>query len=81
MNAEVFAKGLQKFRLLTRLIGQNKENLDDSGCPKIQDLVGERKTNSSWICSTYLFRHKTSRHGGESKANVYVDWAMQHLNL
>ena len=39
MNGEVFAKGLEKCRLLTRLLGQNVENLDDYGCPKIQDLV------------------------------------------
>ena len=29
MNAEVFAKGLEKCRLLTRLLGQNVENLQD----------------------------------------------------
>ena len=39
INAEVFAKGLEKCRLLTSLLGQNVENLDDYGCPKIQDLV------------------------------------------
>ena len=44
MNAEVFAKGLEKCRLLTDLLGQIVENLDDYGCPKIQDLV---KTGSS----------------------------------
>ena len=49
-NAEVFAKGLQKCRLLTTFLGQNVENLDDYGCPKNQDLV---KTDSSWICSSY----------------------------
>ena len=43
MNAEVFAKGFEKCRLLTNLLGQHVENLDDSGCPKIQDLV---KTDS-----------------------------------
>ena len=52
MNPEVFAKGLEKCRLLTRLLGQNVENLDDYGCPKIQDFVGEGKANSSWICSS-----------------------------
>ena len=49
MNAEVFAKGLEKCRLLTTLLGQNVETLDDHGCPKIQDLV---KTDSLWICSS-----------------------------
>ena len=76
MNAEVFAKGLEKCRLLTNLLGQNVENLDDYGCPKIQDLV---KTDSSSICSSYRFRHKTRLHCAESKAKVYGEWAMQHL--
>ena len=76
MNTEVFAKGLEKCRLLTRLLGQNVENLDDYGCPKIQDLV---KMDSSWICSSCPFRHKTRLHCAERKAKVYVDWAMQHL--
>ena len=79
MNAEVFARGLEKCRLLTRLIGQIEENLDDYGCPKIQDLVGKRKTNSLWNCSSYPFRHKTRIHCAERKAKVYGEWAMQHL--
>ena len=81
MNAEVFAKGFELCRLLTRHLGQNVENLDDYGCPKIQDLAGEGKVNSSWICSSYLFRHKTRLHCAERKAKVYGDWAMQPLNL
>ena len=81
MNAEVFAKRFEKCRLLTRLLEQNVEILDDYRCPKTQDLVGEGKTDSSWICSSYLFRHKTRLHCVERKAKVYGDWAMQHLNL
>ena len=52
MNAEVFAKGLEKCRLLIAFLGQIVENLDDYACPKIQDLV---KTDSLWNCSSYLF--------------------------
>ena len=81
MNAELFAKGFEKCRLLTRLLGQSVENLDDYGCSKIQDLVGEGKEDSSWICSSYCFRHKTRLHCAERKAKVYGDWAMQHLNV
>ena len=55
MNEEVSAKGFEKCRLLTRLLAQNVENLDGYGCSKIQDLVGEGKANSSWICSSYFF--------------------------
>ena len=76
MNAEVFAKGFEKCRLLTHLLGRNVEILGDYGCPKIQDLV---KTDSSCICSSYPFRHKTRLHCAERKAKVDGDWAMQHL--
>ena len=76
MNAEVFAKGLEKCRLLTNLLGRNVEKLDDYGCPKIEDLV---KTDSSRISFSYFFRHKTSLHCAERKAKVYGDWAMQYL--
>ena len=76
MNAEVFAKGLEKCRLLTTFLGQNVENLVDYGCPKIQDLF---KTDSLWTCSSYLFRHKTRLQCAERKAKVYGEWAMQHL--
>ena len=77
----MFAKAFEKCRLLTRILEQNVEKLDDYGCPKIQDLVGEEKANSSWICSSYTFRHKTRLQCAERKAKVYGDWAMQHLNL
>ena len=55
MNAEVFATGLEKCKLLTRLLGQNVENLDHYGCSKFQDLI---KTDNSWICASYLFEAK-----------------------
>ena len=54
MNAEVFAEGFEKCRLLTRLLGRKVENLDDYNCPKIEDLVGEGKADSSLICSSCL---------------------------
>ena len=78
MNAEVFAKGFEKCRRLTSLLGHNVENLDDYGCPKIQDLV---ETDTSWICSSYAFRHKTRLHCAKRKAKVYGKWAMQHLYI
>ena len=81
MNTEVFAKRFEKCRLLTRLFRQNVENLDDYGCPKIQDLVGEVKANSSWICSSSPFRHKTRLQCAKRKAKVDADWAMKPLNL
>ena len=81
MNVQVFAKGFEKCRMLTRLLAQNVENLDDYECPKIQDLVGEGKTDSSWICCSYPFQHKTKLHCSERKAKVYGEGALQHLDL
>ena len=79
MNAEVFAKRLKKCRLLTRLLGQTVENFLEYCCPKNQDTVGEGKTDSSWICSSYPFLHRTRFHCAERKAKVYGEWAMQQL--
>ena len=76
MNAEVFPERLKKCRLLSNLLGRNVQNLDDYGCPKIQNLV---KTDSLWIFSSYPFRHKTRLHCAERKAKVYGAWPMQHL--
>ena len=78
MNAELFAKGLEKCRPLTRLIGQIVEILDDYGCPKIQDHV---KTDSLLICSSHRFRYKTKLHCAKRKTKVYGEWAMQHLEI
>ena len=76
MNAEVFAKGLERCRLLTTFLGLNVENFDDYGCSKIQDVV---KVDILWNCSSYPFRHKTRLHCAERKAKVYGERAMQHL--
>ena len=43
MKAEVFAKRLRKCRLLTRLPGQNVENLHDNGCQKFKILLEKEK--------------------------------------
>ena len=76
MNADVFAKGFKKCRLLSTLLGEKIENLDDYGCSKIQDLF---KTDSLWICFSHPFRQKTRLYCAERKAKVNGDWAMQHL--
>ena len=53
-----FAKRTEKCQILGILMSKEVENLEDHGCPKIQDLVDEE----TWICSSYLFRHKTTLH-------------------
>ena len=46
MNAEVFARSFKNCKMLTTLLGQIVENLDDYGYPKIQDLVGQGRADS-----------------------------------
>ena len=55
------------------------ENLDDHGYPKNEELV--ESDLKKWICSSYLFRHKTILHYAERKAKMFGEWTMQHLNL
>ena len=57
MNAEVFAKGLEMCILLTTFLGQNVENLDDYGCPKIQDL--SKRT----VCGSALVTFSETKQG------------------
>ena len=59
MNAEDFVEGHEKCNFVSRLLGQNVENLDDFGCPKIQCfIVAEEGKNVFWICFSYPYRQK-----------------------
>ena len=71
MNAEVFVIGREKCKLVSRLRRQSGENLDDNGCPKIQDvIVAEGGRKVPWICSSYSFstQIKTSLRQKESQS-------------
>ena len=57
MNAEVFAKGLEKCRLLTRSSWTKcTKNWMTMVAQKFKIFI---KTDSLWNCSSYLFRQKT----------------------
>ena len=58
-------------------MGEEMENLDDHGCHKVQDLVGEE----IWICSSDQFGHKTTLHSVESEGKLFRNWIVQHLIL
>ena len=68
VKGEYFAKGTEKSKILGNLKNKEVENLEDHGCPKVRDLVDEEV----WICSSYPFRHKTTIHCAERKANCLV---------
>ena len=74
-RAEYFAKGLEKCKFLSTLLGKEVENLDDYGCPKILHL------NTDWLCTSYPYRHKTILHCAERKAKAFGEWTVQNFNL
>ena len=67
VKGRYFAKGTEKGKILGTLLEKELENLEDHGCPKVQDLADEE----IWICSTYPFRHKTTLHCAERKAKLF----------
>ena len=77
VKGEYFAKGTEKFKILGNLLVEEVENLEDHGCPKVQDFVGEE----IWICSSYPFRHKTTLPCAERKAKLFGNLIMRHLML
>ena len=77
VNGEYFAKGTEKIKILAGLMDKFVENLDDQGCPKVQDLVDEEM----WVCSSYPFRHKTTLHCAKCKAQLFANWIRDHIDL
>ena len=77
VKGEYFGKGTEKCKILGNLYDKEEESLKDHGCPKVRDLVVEK----IWIRSSYPFRHKTTLHCGERKANLFGNWIMRHLML
>ena len=59
------------------ILAKELENLDDHGCPKVQDLVDE-----DWlICSSYRFRHKATVHCAVRNAKFCGNCIMRLLKL
>ena len=79
VKGEYFAKGKEKCQILGNLLDKRVENLEDHGCPKVQDLVDEE----IWICSSYPFRHKTTLHFhcAERKTKLFDNWILRHSML
>ena len=77
VKGEYFAKGTEKFKILGSLLDEDVENLEDHGCPKVQELVDKK----NWICLSYPFTHNTTLHCAERKAKLFGNWIMHYLML
>ena len=76
-RAEVFAKGQEKCKVVANLLNMHVENLDDYGCPKIQQFQPEQMG----FCISYPLRHRSRFHCAEKKVRAYGNWMKQHLKL
>ena len=74
VKGEHFAKGTEKCKILGNSLDKEVENLEDHGCPKVQNLVDEE----IWVCSSYQFRHKPTLHCAERKAKMFGNGIMRH---
>ena len=79
MNAEVFAKGIQKCRLLTKLLGQNVEIWMTMVAQNFKTLLEKDKQT---VCVSAVVTLTDTKQGftvPRGKAKVYAVWAVQHL--
>ena len=72
-QTQFFAKGTQKSVLLAEFLKLPVTNLEDIGCPKIEQILGQEKQickgHSLLLPSHQLLKHCTCR-----KSNFFFDW-------
>ena len=54
LKVDFFSKNLENCMILGKLLDKEVQNLEDHGCPKVQNLVDEE----IWICSSWPIRHR-----------------------
>ena len=77
VKGQNFSKETAKCKTLRNLLDKEVENMEDHGRPKVQDLVDEE----IWTCSSYPYRHKTTRHCAEGKTKLFGDLVVRLLML
>ena len=72
-ETEFFAKGYEKCKILSEILETKVTNLDDSACPKVQNLIFKDE-EFNWRCSNYPFRQANTLHCAERKTFAYGTW-------
>lgn len=78
-STEFFAKGLEKCRIISKILEKDVENLDNYFCPKVQHLIFKDE-DYDWECSNYPGRHARTLHCAERKAFAYGTWTDAYFN-
>ena len=72
-----FAKGIEKFALLTKLLQKTVYNLEDLNCPRISDIISEAQVPPPPCYLHSNFRstnNQLSNHCAERKARLFSQW-------
>lgn len=79
-ETEFFAKGLEKCKILSNLLQQSVDDLEELGCPKVQFLVFRNNDGTfDEICNSYPCRHSKSLHCAQRKAFAYGQWTEKYF--
>ena len=68
-EALLYAKGHEKCVFLTKLCNRPFINLEELGCPNIEDLPQDAA-----VCDSYGFHHAKHSHCAQRKAIIFAKW-------
>ena len=77
MKGEYFAEETENCKILGKLMDNHVENLDDHGCPKIQELVDPKVDKQLWVTQNDTRIDFTA----DLKAKKYGKWTLKHFKL
>ena len=71
----LFAKGIEKCELLSKLLQKTVYNLEDLNCPRISEIISEEKVPSCYLHSNFRSTNdQLSNHCAERKARIFSQW-------
>ena len=69
-NAVFYAKGKEKADFLSNYLDRKVVNLDDLGCPRVEQLYFKNFVN----CNKHLPHHNSKNHYALKKSKAFFDW-------
>ena len=69
-----YAKGIEKGKFLSDLFDRDFYDLEDLGCPRIDQL----KTSNIYCCNSSLF-HSSGTHCARKKAKAFGSWLQNYI--
>lgn len=71
--SQFYAKGEEKSAVLEEYLGKPVENLDNLGCPKVENLPG-----TTPCCENHILTNCNHKHCARRKAVLYYNWLIKY---